>query len=83
MSECFFLIFEDGKKLDHAARVDSPLVVEGDLDASHKSDPNGDSFLRYDASPLRVSLVCLDLDDLIVKVSVTDLETSYFSVLIN
>ena len=74
---------EDRKNLDHAARVDSPLVIERNVDAGDKSDSDRNSLLRDDTPSCDFSSTRPDLNNLIEEVGISDLIGCDFSELVN
>jgi len=50
MSECFIIVLQDCKHFDHSTLVNSPLIIERNVNTSNKSDSNWNSLFRNNAS---------------------------------
>ena len=98
MVEILFVKFEYSLDLDVRVNVNLPLMGERNLDFSNQAHPNGYCPFGYDFAQLCGLLIGLQvirrssdhwrqrgfqLNDLIVKQSVSDLVPSYFSEFVN
>jgi hypothetical protein len=83
MSEDFLPIFKNGDQLYHGAGVDSALVVEGNVDVGGEANTDRNRHIRNNCTLEDVALGLLRLDDLIIKIGVTNLSSSNFFILID